>query len=449
MSASRLSRHLVAFRYKQRLTNLTSSTLLPFLYETDTIRGFSNSSIIDAPGQQPRHRTKEQWTSGGYLPFDNVETTSERGNNSLKDDNGKSSLSDAERKTFAKLFGKLGTPDQQTNATTKELDNSQSRRVTRTVPRISPEQRDATLAQLPPSIRSLAEAALERLTGVPAQSADQASKEVANDAAQIAAREKQEAEEAALEQYLDGIEALLNAEETDSGAWTVLKRELFDPLKFLELDGKSNRQGGKHSKQRKASKGTSNASPEMVLAAVPHVAMLAVENIHRRFPASPLPLSILPQLKQISRTAHALALSPDIYASLMLIDWARSASPSSTISTLREMEAEGVELDREVLAAISTISEKAQAMRAGTYGRAIELICSMEGWGEKADEITRNWVPLVKQRILDAAVKQVREQEEQVLRASEASLRDGVTQPDTSVTREDEFKPDGDARTRM
>lgn len=423
MSRHSLSKGLHTSRWIRYSPCPVPHTLLPFLYETNTIRTFSKSTQRPLAHKRSHVRdtgSQDGLLQGDHIPFDNVQQRGKGAAKPARVEKDDSSLSATEREAFTKLFEKLGSPDTTTLPSTRDKSTQKQRQRGDTTPLqgLSSEQATQALSRLPPSIRSLAQTALERVSN----SRDESSRPVRSGFADIegemlteATEEAAEAADDALESHIERLEALFNKQQTDISIWEVLCQELFEPLKLLNLDGKQQvKTTGSNNTPVKA---TSTANPELVLASIPHVTLLATEHLQERYPASTISLSILPQLKRISRTAHTLALSPDLYASILLIDWSRSSSPASTISNLQEMETEGVEFDRAVLSSLAHIMREGQAMRSGAHGDAVRLICSMEGWEDKLAELRKVWAPRVKQRIVDAAVKEAHAREEQLLHA--------------------------------
>ena len=236
--------------------------------------------------------------------------------------------------------------------------------------------------------------------------------------------------------HVERVVKLVKEQSTDRDVWKVLKQQVFTPVRKLNLDGNpaqeqprdGNNKPHRQMRERNfeagaewdispGTDGTSlsepplTASPEVLRSALPDIVSFTLNHLHESYPHSPLCLALLPRLKSISRTTHLIVLTPAIYASLLSITWTRTNSPHRINTILQEMETEGVELDRSILASLSKILEEAEDMRKGKLGKIVQIVSGFDGWADQVEALREGWVPLVHQRIVAAAVREAHERE--------------------------------------
>ncbi|KAF2101468.1 hypothetical protein NA57DRAFT_72911 [Rhizodiscina lignyota] len=405
--------------FSRRATTFPPSTLLPFLYQTKTIQSSGVTLQNIRRHRSTRHTDGETNSRATHIPFDNVTETTPEASTGGAGGPEKTTLSAAEQEAFAKLFDKLASNQIRKPSIALKTPSQEASKGTQ--PLISKlRQRDAVLARLPSSLKSIAEAAGARIEDVQSEQ-EQGIHSTTGDAATTDHDENawphtQESEpelDRQAKEHIRNIEALIEEQDTDMKVWDILQTKVFEPLHALNLDLPSHAKEAKpNAKTRGRPKGTQpQISPELLTATLPQIIAFALDHFHTKYPASPLSTTLLPHLKQVSRTAHLLSLTPGLYASLLRITWARTTSPHRIVSILQEVETEGVELDRSVLASLTTILAEAEDMRTGKWGKVVQMVSGFEGWADQVEVLKEGWRPLIHQRIVDAAFREVREQE--------------------------------------
>lgn len=444
------------------------TTLLPFLYQTRSIQTFAKAHK-KAQRNQSRPTNERSTTShGADIPFENVAESQPGEKNEATAAEDGSTLSATEQAAFAQLFDKLASGrTNRPSAHPVALRSKPSKQPQSRGSKVR--SREAALARLPPSLRSIAEAAGVNI-GVEQAGQEQ---EITSGAqhGQKPPSDEEELDEAFEQEVLghfDSIRKLIEEQRTDMDVWNVLQNEVFKPLEALDLDGNQDRKQQKDAQDSSPQAGTtkvksnadsttkagkkkaasqpeplSTTNPEVLVYSLPQIMVFTLEHIHTKYPASPLCLSLLPHLRRLSRTAHLLSLTPALYAAVLRITWTRTNSPHRIVAILQEMETEGVELERAVLASLTKILEEADAMKAGKWGKAVQMVSGFEGWADQVEALKDGWVPLVHQRIVNAAVREVREREARAEAggsSAEAEGEDAAVVEETSAEEESEIR---------
>jgi hypothetical protein len=206
------------------------------------------------------------------------------------------------------------------------------------------------------------------------------------------------------------VEKLLDNAQTDRELWEILEREVFDMIRKLDLDGEKPTTG----KQAKAAKAKAKADTttdakttqtpiskhdtRILFPNFPSHLLHATRLLRQEFPASTLPLSVLPAIKSLGRSSYALGASTSLYNTLVHTAWTQHASYDYINELLTDMDNGGIEFDTNTLALLDNIIADFWAARRGNLGRVVQGVWSMEHFSEGAKKL-QTWRNVVFHRL--------------------------------------------------
>ncbi|ORX92624.1 hypothetical protein BCR34DRAFT_580967 [Clohesyomyces aquaticus] len=258
---------------------------------------------------------------------------------------------------------------------------------------------------------------------------------------------------------------MLDEAKTDREIWEVLQWEVFDKMRMLNLDGVDNELSRKKSrqalrKQRRAAesipldisdflqdspvlgthavtdptapleeKQKEEIDPRILFPNYPSLLVHAVSLLRVRFPQSQSPLSILPMLKSLGRSSYALAATTSLYNHLIRAVWVQHASYTYIDELLTDMDNGGIEFDSKTLELLDTILVEYEKAAKGRFGRLVKEVWSLEHMAEGARKL-QGWREIARQRLDAWAGRRVRkggaEGPEHFMGDSEDSIKTGV-----------------------
>lgn len=386
-------------------------TLLPFLYQTTTIQRCQ-------PATRPIARRaiayRPRPSDGNEIPFLDEDLPPPVDQEPTR----KTTITGSERAAFQKLYKKFNTEGRQKKDKDHVVeldqiadeyyeddeDNSKPSldelfdEVMKGEPRL---RSIRTLAQRP---KAGAQPMKETATGTEAAKARVSRKKGAGfDTTQI--REMRLAER-------ERIDKLIRNATTDRDLWQVLDREVLTKIRELDLDnvntsgtrasaaGLDSSVTTKDDAQSKPISKPDPPSPEqrILFQNYPHHLVTAVATLRSEFPSSPLPLSILPMIKSLGRSSHALGATTALYKNLIRIAWIQHGSYATIDTLLTEMDNNAIEFDPDVLALLDAIIKDNDQAKSGGLGQDIQLMHSMEMHVDEMSKI-HNWRKVVMERL--------------------------------------------------
>jgi hypothetical protein len=201
------------------------------------------------------------------------------------------------------------------------------------------------------------------------------------------------------------VDKLIRNASTDHGLWQVLEREVFEKVRELDLDNTSGTEQAPKTpkKSPKLTKPKSKPNPPSVNARIlfqnyPHYLITAMHTFRTEFPSSTLPFAILPTIKSLGRSSHALGATTILYRHIIRTAWIQQASYTSIDTLLTEMDNNAIEFDADILALLEAILKEHNMARTGDLGREMQMVYGMEMWLEGIKKI-REWRTIVAQRL--------------------------------------------------
>ncbi|KZM18391.1 uncharacterized protein EKO05_0000302 [Ascochyta rabiei] len=191
------------------------------------------------------------------------------------------------------------------------------------------------------------------------------------------------------------VDDLLKSAKTDRDLWDVLHREVFDLIRQLDLDG-TNKPTPRKSRTPKSTNTTTD--PKILFANYPHHLLTALTTLRTHFPASPLPLSILPTMKSLGRSSYALGATTALYTQLLRTAWLQQSSYPLLVSLLTDMHNGAIEFSVDTLHLLDQVIKEFDMARSGRLGREMQMVYGMDQFGEGIREV-RRWRQIVASRV--------------------------------------------------
>jgi hypothetical protein len=225
----------------------------------------------------------------------------------------------------------------------------------------------------------------------------------------------------------DRVDNLLKTAQTDRELWAILNNEVLDPLRKLNLDAPIPPTKKEHPKPSTGSTKTRNKKPPTTPASFdtnilfpnyPQHLLTALTALRVNFPASPLPLTILPTIKSLGRSSYALGATSQLYKHLLRTAWLQQSSYSLIDTLMSDMEANIVEFDSGILEVLDGVVREHEAARQGKLGREIQMVMGLESWVEGIEKV-KKWRGVVAEKVgVQIRDEGVRERERRVVRGA-------------------------------
>jgi hypothetical protein len=451
------------FRAYSRSRLPPSKTLLPFLYQTPTIQQWQ-------PATRPIARrtiaSRSPRNNGDSIPFSHgsADIPFEDGNLPPAIDQEpprKTTITGSERAAFQKLYKKFNADGRHQ----KDKDNVEE--VDQVADEYYEEDEDTSKPSLDqvfdevlkgePRTRMLrTRAQRQKTTGDGTGQDERTAKLEELDKAQGRSKKGTKADTAQFKEIRlaerERIDKLIRNAPTDRALWQVLESEVFEKVGGLDLDNTNTDTGSKDqapkpsTAQKKTSKNSSKLKPDpptvnarILFQNYPHHLITALHTLRLEFPSSTLPFAILPTIKSLGRSAHALGATPVLYRHLIRTAWIQQASYTSVDTLLSEMDDTAIEFDADVLAVLDGIIKEHNAARSGLLGREMQMVYGMEMWIEGIKKI-KDWKNDLAQRLGmasqgkrdgDIVVRRVvQEKKESLWRSVDPAKKSGVRKQD-------------------
>lgn len=418
-----------------------SKTLVPFLYQTATIQQ-GRPLLQSIPQRSFSSRNNKE----DHIPFENAEALPP----AIQDaeQSRKTTITGSERAAFEKLYKNFSTEGNQAKDDlpfNHEIDSIADEWYEEDDdfeggPASIDAVFDAVLAGLPEgkvkksnkrpeTLRTLARRILQPES--PSEQRKLSEKEVVMEKARVHGIRKEERQQ---------VQTALSSAKTDRELWDVLNREVFRLIDKLDLDGLIKQQvlqqqeadaeatadeptdkTTEPSPNTSTSKNTKplnrpgtstmhfvsttmthnldpKSDPRILFPNFPTNLVHAARQFRIYFPASALPFSIIPTLKDLGRSSYALGASAPLYNNIIRMAWTQLSSYDYVDELLTDMENGGIEFDVATLETLDwIISEDARAER-GMMGRSLANVWRMEQFREGAQKLQR-WRDVIAQRL--------------------------------------------------
>jgi hypothetical protein len=394
----------------------THKTLLPFLYQTATIQQWKSAAQPIARRNISRYSPKDEPAPAEDVPFEDKDNLPP----ALEDLESprKTTITGSERAAFEKLYRKFNTrgsrqqekdheveidaiadeywePDEEEDPEAK-LDKifdealKKGAAVSREWNRSSTEQ----LRSRKPS-QDLATMAQHVLKGtIPEELKARDSRPKRREEASASAIKLKKARLAERAR----IDKLLTSANTDRELWETLHREVFDRVRALDLDSTTPKKREPRSRNAKTPSAPAPTDPKILFSNYPHHLLTALTTLRTTFPASQLPMSLLPTVKALGRSSYALGATTALYTLLLRTAWLQQSSYPLIVSLLTDMHNGAIEFSADVLGVLDAVIKEFDMARSGRLGREMQMVYGMEQFGEGIREV-RRWRAIVAERV--------------------------------------------------
>ncbi|KAH7327766.1 hypothetical protein B0I35DRAFT_415672 [Stachybotrys elegans] len=364
------------------------STLLPFLYQTQTLRCLRTLRHVRRHAALTQVRTFRQRPGKSSIPF-NWEGS--------KDVEPKqpSTITPSEAQVFKGIFEEIaqGKAAQSMRSSDPGRSQTEQERIV--------QFREQILQRYPSSLRESAELALglySKQSEEPGSSKmlelEPVSQETLAERARLAEKH---------DQARTKIVTLMTDCRTDAELWAVLEEHVFSLPQRMGLVPKPRR-----------GKAASEALPELPEVPADSDSMeiysplysyfvnMAVEMFDKGFSQpSPYALQVLPRVKELGLASHVLAVSANLYVKLARIHWERHGSIGGALGALQEMTSTGLSPNAEVMALLQRIRQDLLLCREGVQGGLSQIVASMLPYNgaslDKLDDVYYNMQMLMRE----------------------------------------------------
>jgi len=212
------------------------------------------------------------------------------------------------------------------------------------------------------------------------------------------------------------------AAQTDVELWEVLHKKVLSRVKSLGLDQPYPQSSKQKKRNQKAEGEVSQAEPtpkwpgdipdQLVIAeALPQHVVDAQHILIYDFPATHLGVSLLPYLKSLGPMTFALAASTKLYNNHMRALRGGGNFPS-IMHTLEEMDKEVYDFNDKTHDLVNWIYKRSFPARNGTYGAGVAAVWNGERY-RKAFKATLHWKNLIAERMQEKALREARAKEDE------------------------------------
>lgn len=233
--------------------------------------------------------------------------------------------------------------------------------------------------------------------------------------------------EQAVEQDLEQVKKAFATAETDVELWKMLHDKVLSRVYPLGLDNPAPKRSPKQHKRKtnadkeaeKESTPTATASPQwpgnmpdklVITRTLPEHVAECGRLLFFNFPSSHLHSSLLPYLKSLGPATFALAASTKLYNQHMRSLFRTHHNLPQIVRTLDEMDKEVYEFDDKSKDFVDSIGQRSDKARTGTYGPGVRALWRGERFRRGAKAISF-WSTAIEKRLQEKALREARAQE--------------------------------------
>ncbi|KAL2107239.1 hypothetical protein VUR80DRAFT_5527 [Thermomyces stellatus] len=361
-----------------------SSTLLPFLYQTRTLRRALRGplpSLVRAVHATPPYYQPKKASDDDSVPFD-FGPDQHGLAASLRRRDKTSTITESEQRVFDEIFGAISKrrkqlgggpilPDVEPPAFEGVADEVSAGGKSE-----QELKRERILSMYPPALRRAAEIALglqEQEDKEVSQTASEAEAELDEELARrdAAAKKQQREAKRAMVAFHNAekarLQSLMQSCPTDTAVWEVLEEHVFSMVERLGIN-EPKRKGEKTPKRTEASQGSLSMERYGPLYSL-HL-LSGLRHLDRGFVTpSPLALNVLPRVLELGMASYVLGVSTRFYNELMSIYWYRHGDAASVMRLLREMERAGLSPDGQTLKIVEAVTVALDGLSGGSAER--------------------------------------------------------------------------------
>ncbi|OJD37045.1 uncharacterized protein BKCO1_8000128 [Diplodia corticola] len=384
----------------QRMVPPLNTTLLPFLYQTRTILGHAPRRSFARTDTQIRRLNVASQIASRRHPSANREQADdpladtvpfESEQDAAFHQQRRSTITETERETFAKLFRKY-------NATTAAAGRGQGN--------INGDLSDATEDTLDSILDEAMVGMKQRATGPGALMKTEAIHHEEEDTIIKKAQRKEQFEH---------IERLMKAAKSDVELWNVLEVEVLSVIRRLNLDAPRRPPSQEEETEQDEHAGNEgkadlSSSLEIIGPNYPSLVLVAMRQLRVDFPGSTLALALLPAVKSLGRGSYALGASTELYNELLAMTWLTYSDFQGLNDLLQEMENGGIDFNGNTLDLLDHIKRNALDARRGRLGEGANAVLEMDRFRRGINRLQR-WRDAIRLRMEAEAIRQAKESE--------------------------------------
>lgn len=241
--------------------------------------------------------------------------------------------------------------------------------------------------------------------------------------------------EQAVEQDLEQVKKAFATAETDVELWQMLHDKVLSRVYALGLDNPTPKRSPKQHKRKtsvdkeakKETTSTETASPQwpgnmpdklVITRTLPEHVVECGRLLFFNFPSSHLHASLLPYLKSLGPATFALAASTKLYNQHMRSLFRTQHNLPQIVRTLDEMDKEVYEFDEKSKDFVDSIGQRSDKARTGTYGPGVRALWRGERFRRGAKAISF-WSTAIEKRLQEKALREARAQEDEAMAKEE------------------------------
>jgi hypothetical protein len=232
--------------------------------------------------------------------------------------------------------------------------------------------------------------------------------------------------EQAVEQDIQQVKKAFATAETDVELWKMLHEKVLSRVAQLHLEDPAPPKQPKQPtrKQRAKAKIETDATQQsqwpgnipdeqVITRTLPQHLVECERQLFFDFPSSQLHVSLLPYLKSLGPTTFALASSTKLYNQHMRSLFKSQSNLPQIVHTLEEMDKEVYEFDDKTRDLVETILKRGRLARKETFGLGMSALWGGERF-RKGGRAAKYWAHKIEERMQEQALKEARAKEDVV-----------------------------------
>lgn len=197
----------------------------------------------------------------------------------------------------------------------------------------------------------------------------------------LASSEEQERWKLKVNSIYGNTVSAIKAAHSDHQIWEILQREVFQPIKELDLDGPRIQLGGfplADPEEMLDSEVVRLDPIDIIGANFANILRDAAEVLRTSFPNSPIQWSLIAELRRLGPTCFALGVTTDLYNFALEHVLLQDSNLSAGLDILDEMDREVIEPNVQTMEILGKVVKQAKAISDGHYGSAAKAVWSTE-----------------------------------------------------------------------
>ena len=215
----------------------------------------------------------------------------------------------------------------------------------------------------------------------------------------------------AVELDLQQVKEAFETAETDVELWKILHEAVLSRVTGLRLDEpapppkQKNRKAKSEKEDTQKSQWPGNVSDELVIKrTLPQHLVECQQRLFSAFPSSQLHLSLLPYIKTLGPTTYALATSTKLFNQHMRSLFKSQSNLQQIIHTLEDMQKEVYEYDDKTKDLMDSIKKRGFQALSGVYGAGTYALWTGEKYRKLSRDV-RRWTDIIEDRMQEQALR--------------------------------------------